>query len=751
MPAVIGARIDRHASPHRRGGDRARSSAGEVSAPPSSHAALPRGDRERDPELHAYLRTVEEPNGAGIPIALKDLISTQGRRDDRGLEDPRGLRARLRRHRRRARVGRRGCRCSARRTWTSSRWARPPRTRPTGRPATRGTSSASPAARPAARRRPSPAGSRRGRSAPTPAARSSSRPRSAASSACARRTARSRRYGIVAFASSLDQVGPITKTVRDCALPLPDRSPAATRATRRRSSCRRPSRSPRRDDLKGLRIGVPRELNEVEGIEPGVERRCRARDRALPSELGAEVGECEPAALGATTALPATTSSPRRRRPRTSPATTASATAPRGRRRRPRRALRAHAPRGLRRRAEAPHHARHLRALGRLLRRVLRAGAEGADGDRAASTRPLFERFDVLLSPTSPTVAFQLGERTAEPARDVPLRPAHDPVQHGRPARASRSRAASPRACPVGLQLLGPAVLGEPALPRRPRARAGARLRRRPGAPAMSWETVIGLEIHVQLKTRTKMFCRCETGFGEPQNTRTCPVCLAHPGALPGAEPRGDRVDDRSSASRSAARSPTARRLPPQELLLPRPAEGLPDLPVRRAALRRTGRFVVPGEDGDREVGIVRAHLEEDAAKTVHVGGARRPHRRRRPLARRLQPRRHAARRDRHAARPALGRRRASASSSCCARRSSSSGISDAEMEKGTLRVDANVSVRQAGRARLPDAQGAQEHELVQLRRARDRRRGARQIALYEAGQRGRPGDVRLRRRRRTR
>src|SRR5438876_9024958 len=49
----------------------------------------------------------------------------------------------------------------------------------------------------------------------------------------------------------------------------------------------------------------------------------------------------------------------------------------------------------------------------------------------------------------------------------------------------------------------------------------------------MSWEPVIGLEIHTHLKTRTKMFCRCETGFGAPPNTHTCPVCLAHPGALP--------------------------------------------------------------------------------------------------------------------------------------------------------------------------------------------------------------------------
>ena len=47
------------------------------------------------------------------------------------------------------------------------------------------------------------------------------------------------------------------------------------------------------------------------------------------------------------------------------------------------------------------------------------------------------------------------------------------------------------------------------------------------------WEPVVGLEIHVQLKTRTKMFCRCENGFGGGENTQTCPVCLGFPGALP--------------------------------------------------------------------------------------------------------------------------------------------------------------------------------------------------------------------------
>ena len=55
---------------------------------------------------------------------------------------------------------------------------------------------------------------------------------------------------------------------------------------------------------------------------------------------------------------------------------------------------------------------------------------------------------------------------------------------------------------------------------------------------AKDWEPVIGLEIHVQLKTRTKMFCGCELSFGEEPNTRTCPVCLGLPGTLPVANAR---------------------------------------------------------------------------------------------------------------------------------------------------------------------------------------------------------------------
>ena len=97
------------------------------------------------------------------------------------------------------------------------------------------------------------------------------------------------RYGIVAFASSLDQVGPLTKTVRDCA--------RLYRITAGRDACDSttvelpaPVELPEREDLEGLRIGIPRELNEAEGIEPGVRERVQEAIR-LAEELGAEIGE----------------------------------------------------------------------------------------------------------------------------------------------------------------------------------------------------------------------------------------------------------------------------------------------------------------------------------------------------------------------------------------------------------------------------------------------------------------------------
>jgi aspartyl-tRNA(Asn)/glutamyl-tRNA(Gln) amidotransferase subunit A len=97
------------------------------------------------------------------------------------------------------------------------------------------------------------------------------------------------RYGIVAFASSLDQVGPITKTVRDCARLysiIAGRDPCDSTTVELPASVE----IPENDDLKGIRIGVPKELNEAEGIERGVSEQVR-NAVGLAEELGAEVGE----------------------------------------------------------------------------------------------------------------------------------------------------------------------------------------------------------------------------------------------------------------------------------------------------------------------------------------------------------------------------------------------------------------------------------------------------------------------------
>ncbi len=209
-----------------------------------------------------------------------------------------------------------------------------------------------------------------------------------------------------------------------------------------------------------------------------------------------------------------------------------------------------------------------------------------------------------------------------------------------------------------------------------------------------AWETVIGLEIHAHLKTRTKMFCRCETGFGEPQNTRTCPVCLAHPGTLPVPNRTAVEWTIKLGLALGCEIAPRA--------VFHRKNYFYPDLPKGYQIsqydepLCVDGRFVVPGEDGDLEVGIVRAHLEEDAAKTVHLEGAGGRivgatrslidfNRGGTPLVEIVtQPDLRSA----DDARRFLQLLRQTIVEL---------DISDAEMEKGTLRCDANVSVRQVG------------------------------------------------------
>jgi aspartyl-tRNA(Asn)/glutamyl-tRNA(Gln) amidotransferase subunit B len=210
----------------------------------------------------------------------------------------------------------------------------------------------------------------------------------------------------------------------------------------------------------------------------------------------------------------------------------------------------------------------------------------------------------------------------------------------------------------------------------------------------VNWEAVIGLEIHVHLKTRTKMFCGCELEYGAPENTRTCPVCLAHPGALPVPNEQAIEWTVRLGLALRCEIATTA--------LFHRKNYFYPDLPKGYqisqydAPLCVNGRFTVPGAEGDHEIGITRAHLEEDAAKTVHVGGAGGRiggadyslvdfNRGGTPLVEIVtEPDLRSA----DEAKRFLQLLRQTIVEL---------GISDAEMEKGTLRADANVSVREVG------------------------------------------------------
>ena len=208
------------------------------------------------------------------------------------------------------------------------------------------------------------------------------------------------------------------------------------------------------------------------------------------------------------------------------------------------------------------------------------------------------------------------------------------------------------------------------------------------------WEPVVGLEIHVQLKTQTKMFCRCPNTFATEPNTQTCPVCLAFPGALPTPNETAIEWAIKLGLALGCEIAPRA--------LFHRKHYPYPDLPKGYQIsqydepLCINGSFVVPGEDDEFEVGIVRAHLEEDAAKTIHVGGA----------TGRIVGAAHSNVDFNRGGTPLVEIvTRPDIRSADQARRFLQLlrqtivelGISDAEMEKGQLRVDANVSVREVG------------------------------------------------------
>jgi aspartyl-tRNA(Asn)/glutamyl-tRNA(Gln) amidotransferase subunit B len=208
------------------------------------------------------------------------------------------------------------------------------------------------------------------------------------------------------------------------------------------------------------------------------------------------------------------------------------------------------------------------------------------------------------------------------------------------------------------------------------------------------WEPVIGLEIHVQLKTRTKLFCRCENVWGAEPNTRTCPICLAFPGSLPVPNEKAIAWTVKLGLALGCDIAPRA--------LFHRKHYWYPDLPKGfqisqyDVPLASEGTFTLPTAEGDREIGIVRAHLEEDAAKTIHVGGS----------AGRITGAEYSLVDFNRGGTPLVevvtkpdvrSPEEARRFLQLLRQTVVELGISDAEMEKGSLRCDANVSLRQAG------------------------------------------------------
>jgi aspartyl-tRNA(Asn)/glutamyl-tRNA(Gln) amidotransferase subunit B len=241
--------------------------------------------------------------------------------------------------------------------------------------------------------------------------------------------------------------------------------------------------------------------------------------------------------------------------------------------------------------------------------------------------------------------------------------------------------------------------------------------------PANGYEPVIGLEIHVQLSTRTKMFCGCELSFGDEPNVHTCPICLAHPGTLPVPNKQAVAYALQIALALGCEIAPRS--------IFHRKNYFYPDNPKAYQISQYDIPLATAGRLG--EVRIHRVHLEEDAAKLVHVGESGRIHgsgaslvdfnRGGTPLVEIVtEP----DVRDPAAAREWLQLLRTTIKAI---------GASDVNMEEGSLRCDANVSIRPAGSEEL-----GVKTELKNMNSFRFIERGieaelARQLELVESGE----------------
>jgi aspartyl-tRNA(Asn)/glutamyl-tRNA(Gln) amidotransferase subunit B len=242
-----------------------------------------------------------------------------------------------------------------------------------------------------------------------------------------------------------------------------------------------------------------------------------------------------------------------------------------------------------------------------------------------------------------------------------------------------------------------------------------------------AWEMVVGLEVHCELGTATKLFCGCRNAFGDEANTNVCPVCLGLPGSLP--------VLNRNAVE-LAMRIGTALHSEVRASIFHRKNYFYPDMPKDYQVsqydqpINNGGWLDLP--DGTR-VGITRAHLEEDTGKTTHVGASGRIHgadyalvdynRAGVPLVEIVSE---PDIRSPEQAKAYVNELRAILVAI---------GASDARMEEGSLRIDANVSMRRTGSDEL-----GTRAEIKNLNSVRSLERAleyevSRQVALLDAGE----------------
>ncbi len=207
-----------------------------------------------------------------------------------------------------------------------------------------------------------------------------------------------------------------------------------------------------------------------------------------------------------------------------------------------------------------------------------------------------------------------------------------------------------------------------------------------------AYEMVVGLEVHVQLKTRSKAFCGCSTDFGAPPNSNTCPVCLALPGALPVLNEKAVTLATRAAVALGCKVNKTS--------IFARKNYFYPDLPkgfqisqYDRPLATGGGLAITTGDGEEKVIGITRLHMEEDAGKSIH---------------------------DRYPGITAIDLNRSGVPlieivSEPDIRSAAEAGaylrtlrqvlqyldVSDVSMEEGSLRVDANVSARKTGETKL--------------------------------------------------